>query len=68
MNINVLAYQRIKALYNMDYNEAYDILYHYMLTYLNDEEADNYLFLEEARAVLGLKNHDDIVDYILNMY
>ena len=68
MNINVLAYQRIKALYNMDYNEAYDILYHYMLTYLNDEEADNYLFLEEARAVLGLKSHDDIVDYILNMY
>ena len=37
MNINILAFQRIRNLYNLDYNEAYDILYHYMLTYLNGE-------------------------------
>lgn len=68
MNINILAFQRIRNLYNLDYNEAYDILYHYMLTYLNGPEADNYMFMCEAEAVLGLRTHDDIVDYILNMY
>ena len=47
-NINILAFQRIKNLYNLDYNEACDILYHYMLTYLNGPEADNYMFLMEA--------------------
>ena len=67
-NINILAFQRIKNLYNLDYDEACDILYHYMLTYLNGPEADNYMFLMEAKAVLGVKDHDDIIDYILNMY
>ena len=65
-NIDVLAFQRAKNLYHGDYNELYDALYHYMLTYLNGPDIDNYMFLDEVENYIGTRNHNDIVDYILN--
>ena len=42
VNLNVLAFQRAKNLfYGMEYNELYDALFNYMLTYLNGPEIDN---------------------------
>ena len=68
ININVLAFSRAKNLYNgLEYNELYDALYHYMLTYLNGPEIDNYMFLDEVENYIGTRNHNAIVDYILTL-
>ena len=68
VNLNVLAFQRAKNLfYGMEYNELYDTLFNYMLTYLNGPEIDNYLILDEVENYIGTRNHDDIVDYILTL-
>ncbi len=68
MNIDILAFQRAKNIYRgSDYNELYDALYHYMLTYLNGPDADNYMFLDEVENYIGTRNHNAIVDYILNL-
>ena len=68
MNIDVLAFQRARNLYyGMEYNELYDVLFNYMLTYLNGPDIDNYLFKDEVENLIGIRNHDDIVDYILTL-
>ena len=58
VNLNVLAFQRARNLYNMEYDELYDALYHYMLTYLNGPEIDNYMFLDEVENYIGTRNHN----------
>ena len=56
VNLNVLAFQRAKNLfYGMEYNELYDALFNYMLTYLNGPEIDNYLLLDEVENYIGHK-------------
>ena len=68
MNLDMLAFSRAKNLYyGLEYNELYDVLYNYMLTYLNGPEIDNYLFLDEVENLTGIRNHDAIVDYILTL-
>ena len=68
VNLNVLAFQRAKNLfYGMEYNELYDALFNYMLTYLNGPEIDNYLILDEVENYIGTRNHKEIVDYILTL-
>lgn len=68
MNLDILAFSRAKNLYyGLEYNELYDVLYNYMLTYLNGPEIDNYLFLDEVENLTGMRNHDAIIDYILTL-
>lgn len=63
----VLAFKHIKNKYDNEYDELYDALYYYMLTYLSEEYMDNYLFKDEVENLIGIRKHEDIVDYILNL-
>lgn len=68
MNIDMIAFSRIHAIYKgREYNELYDALYHYMLTYIDDCLIDNYMFKDEVENYTGLRKHEDIVDFILNL-
>ena len=65
-NNDIIAYKRIKTLYEtQEYNELYDILYHYMNAFI-DECFDIILFRDEFENVTGISSHEEIVDYILN--
>lgn len=68
MNINMIAFARIHAIYKgRDYNELYESLYYYMLTYIDDCLIDNYMFRDEIENLIGIRSHEDIIDYILNL-
>jgi L-rhamnose mutarotase len=70
MNIDMIAFSRIHAIHKgreREYNELYEALYYYMLTYIDECLIDNYLFRDEVENLIGLRNHEDIVDYILNL-
>lgn len=68
MNTNMIAFARIHSIYKgRDYNELYEALYYYMLTYIDDCLIDNYMFRDEVENLIGIRDHEEIVDYILNL-
>ena len=63
-----LSFQKIEKLYKTDYNELYDALYYYMLTYIEDPHTTSHLlFKDEVENYTGLRKHEDIVEFIINL-
>lgn len=66
MNRNdILAFEKAQMLFQEDYNEMTDILYYYMLSYMKND-LDNILFRDEFENITGERDHEFIIDYILN--
>ena len=64
---DVQAYHKMKKIYEVwDYNELYDALYHYIDAYMEDN-SEMILFRDECENLIGIKEHEDIVKYILNL-
>ena len=61
----VLAFEKAQMLFQEDYNEMTDILYYYMLSYMKND-LDNILFRDEFENITGERDHEFIIDYILN--
>ena len=61
------AFKIIKEKKAKEYNELYDSLYYYMLTYLEDDKMENYLFKDEIENYTGLREHSEIIKYILKL-
>lgn len=63
---DVMAFGKVKFLYEkMEYTETYDVLYHYMNSFIK-EESDIILFRDEIENLLGLKSHADIIKFIID--
>lgn len=63
---DVMAFGKVKFLYERnEYSEEYDVLYHYMNSFIK-EEADIIFFRDEIENLLGLKAHADIIKYIID--
>lgn len=61
----VLAFEKVQISYQEQYDEMIDILYHYMLSY-KENLPDIMLFRDEFENMTGERDHEFIVDYILN--
>lgn len=61
----ILAFEKAQMLFQEDYNEMTDILYYYMLSYMKND-LDNILFRDEFENITGERDHEFIIDYILN--
>ena len=61
------AFKLIKEKMDKEYNELYDSLYYYMLTYLEDDKMENYMFKDEIENYTGLREHPEIIKYILKL-
>lgn len=59
------AFRKIALKYKNDYNELYDSLYQYMKTYYKDDFISNYEYKDEIENLLGIREHDVIVNYII---
>lgn len=60
------AYRIISIKYGMDEYELYDALYHYMKTYCNGHKMESYLFKDEVENLIGIRDHDEILEYIIS--
>ena len=67
MKEELVAFKIIKEKKAKEYNELYDSLYYYILTYLEDDMTENYLFKDEIENYIGLREHEEIINYILNL-
>ena len=62
---DVMAFGKIKYLYEREeYNELVDIAYHYMQSFIR-ETPDITMFRDEFENVTGIKEHYQIVNYIM---
>jgi hypothetical protein len=62
---DVMAYGKVKYLYECEeYNELVDIAYHYMQSFIR-EVPDIIMFRDEFENVTGIKEHHQIVSYIM---
>ena len=61
----VLAFEKVQISYQEQYDEMIDILYHYMLSY-KENLPDIMLFRDEFENMTGERDHEFIIDYILN--
>lgn len=66
MKKDVLAFKLIKEKFENDYNELNDTLYHYMITYF-EGGIEHCLFKDEVENLLGIRDHEIVVEYILNI-
>lgn len=66
----VLAYDKINKIYNTpDYDELIDIIWHYMYSYLYDNNIDLILYADEFEIVTGIEGYpENVVNYILKHY
>lgn len=49
------------------YDELVDVLYYYMLTYLEGNMMENCMYRDEIENLIGLRDHDKIFNYIINV-
>ena len=65
-----LAYILIYKRFNNtdDYDELCDALYHYMEAYLKGFNFDVSMFADEIENLADIRNHTDIINYILKYY
>jgi hypothetical protein len=62
---DLMAYGKTKYLYEREeYDELVDIAYHYMLSFVR-ELPDIIMFRDEFENVTGIKEHHQIVSYIM---
>jgi hypothetical protein len=65
---DVLAFELITKKYNNQYDELYDSLYNYMKSYIEWYTFDTSLFRDEIENLIGIRDYDDIVKYVLENY
>lgn len=57
-------YFKLKKLYEEDYDELIDDLYHYMNAYINDIRLDIIMCADCIENLLGIREHEEIISYI----
>lgn len=63
---DVLAFELITKKYNNEYDELCDSLYNYMKSYIEGYIFDIGLFKDEIENLIGIRKHEEIIQYIIN--
>lgn len=61
----ILAYAKVNLEYTKNYDEITDSLYMYMKAYINGSKMEATMFMDEVENLIGLNNHEEIINYIL---
>lgn len=54
--------------YMNDYDELSDSMFHYMNAYIKGISLDMELFKDEIENLLGIREHKDIIEFIIKEY
>jgi len=65
--MEIAAYEKIDKLYKEDHNELNDTLWHYMYSYLFDDNIDLWVYADEMYNYFGIDTAEEIVKYINEM-
>lgn len=65
---DMLAHKLSYRKYMNDYDELSDSMFHYMNAYINNTTLDTELFRDEIENLLGIREHKDIIEFIIKEY
>lgn len=61
-------YKTMKRAISQEYDEMKDILYNYFKARREDRLLDAYLYTDEFENITGMREYEDIVDFVLKFY
>jgi hypothetical protein len=61
-------YLKMKEYYEKQNDELIDSLYHYFKALIEEYPFDIVLFKDEIHNLIGLKEHDEIIEFIMANY
>lgn len=60
------AYMQVRLEYTEnEYDELTDSLYSYMTAYINGNNLETTMLLDEIENIIGLNTHEDVINFIL---
>lgn len=60
------AYMQVRLEYTEnEYDELTDSLYSYMTAYINGNNLETTMLLDEIENIIGLSTHEDVINFIL---
>ena len=60
------AYMQVRLEYTEnEYDELTDSLYSYMTAYINGNNLETIMLLDEIENIIGLNTHEDVINFIL---
>ena len=62
---DLLAFRRSNDIMMKNTNELNEVLYKYMEAYVNNDDS-LILYLDEIKNIINIRNHEEIIELILN--
>lgn len=63
---DIQAYMQVKLEYTEnEYDELTDSLYSYMTAYMNGNNLETIMILDEIENIIGVSTHEDVINFIL---
>lgn len=62
---DLLAFRRSNDIMMKNHNELNEVLYKYMEAYVNNDDS-LILYLDEIENLINIRNHEEIIELILN--
>ena len=68
LSVDEYCYTTMKRAMSQEYDEMKDILYNIFKARREDRLFDAYLYTDEFENITGMREYEDIVDYVLKFY
>lgn len=68
LSIDEYCYTTMKRAIGQEYDEMKDILYNIFKSRKEDRLFDAYLYTDEFENITGMRDYEDIVNYVINNY
>ena len=59
------AFTKVRLEYTESYDELTESMFQYMNSYINGSKMESLMFLDEIENILGINNHEEIINFIL---
>ena len=68
LSTNEYCYRTLKRAFNIDYDELTDELFHYFKSVMHDRHFQAFEHADCIENLIGIREHSDIVHYVLSNY
>lgn len=62
---DIQAFTKVRLEYTESYDELTESMFQYMNSYINGSKMESLMFLDEIENILGINNHEEIINFIL---
>ena len=68
LSVNEYCYKTLKRALSIKYDELTDDLYHYFKASIHDRHLESFMYADLIENLIGIRDYEDIVKYVLSNY